>query len=164
MNEMNPNTDVFLVHQVVGMADFLASKILQEKLDITYSQYLIMVGITLSKNNASTQKAISKHLEITQAAVSRQIDNLYKMGLVSRLDNPENRRQNLISLTKEGAKKFSKAHKILLNSWDALFININKEQREVFEKVLLEIKKSLKEEFVKQGLCPLCPHDEEQIL
>lgn len=48
---------------------------------------------------------LAEELGLEKSTVSRTIDGLVKTDLVSRVDNPENRRESQLSLTKQGGKR-----------------------------------------------------------
>jgi DNA-binding MarR family transcriptional regulator len=47
-------------------------------------------------------KAIADRLELDKSTLSRAVDSLVQLGLAARKEDPENRRQQIISLTKSG--------------------------------------------------------------
>jgi len=72
---------------------------LQEN-DLSHSQMMSLVF--LDRNEQVSINTISKHLGITNAAVSQFIDRMEKNGLVVRTPNPQDRRIKLLELTDKG--------------------------------------------------------------
>lgn len=56
-------------------------------------------------------KALSARLELDKSTLSRAIDNLVGLDLVRRKEDPENRRQQVISLTKLGEERVADIHR-----------------------------------------------------
>ena len=142
MNETNihSNQIVFPIHKLVMGLDKVGDMALQKKLNISLSQYLIMKAINHCPQN--TQKRISTYLGLTEAAVSRHIENLRERKYVLRTENPENRREHILELTSSGESQFKKAEKIFDNTLEENFENIGQNKR----KVLLECINQLLEE------------------
>jgi len=148
--EVNQNSDSHKYHHIVGMADMLANKMLQESLDLTYSQYLMMLGTKFCPD-MTNQKFIAESMGVTEAAVSKQVDNLFKAGLLDRKTNPDNRRQNVIELTKKGEEVFVKAHTLLTSAWETLFVDVTKEERKAFNTVMDKMSVVLINEMTRLG-------------
>jgi len=55
--------------------------------------------VTLLENEGSTQDELAAHIRVNRAATARTLKGMEKAGLVTRKENPENRRQNLVYLT-----------------------------------------------------------------
>ena len=72
---------------------------LQEN-DLSHSQMMSLVF--LDRNKLVSINTLSKHLGITNAAVSQFIDRMEKNGLVVRTPNPQDRRIKLLELTEKG--------------------------------------------------------------
>lgn len=60
-----------------------------------------------------TQDQLSNTLSIDKASTARSLDQLEKLGLVSRIINPDNRRQNLVTATQEARGISDQLFKIL---------------------------------------------------
>jgi DNA-binding MarR family transcriptional regulator len=90
----------------------------------------------LLKNNSQSMSDLSRVLEIDNSAITRLVDNLEKMKLVKRNSNPDDRRQFLIYLTKEGEKEISRAKKIVRETNEKLKQDISEAELEVFFKVV----------------------------
>lgn len=94
------------LHRLSFLVDSISKEtIAKSKINLTNSQYLVLKSILILEE--SSQKEISDFLKITQAAISRHIYNLHKMGLIKITD--ETKRSHLISLTSDGIKTLEKA-------------------------------------------------------
>lgn len=94
---------------------FLVEKHLEEKLTedggITFSQFLIMLPLHCERTACQTE--IADFLHLTEATVSRHISGMTEDGLLTRKDDPDNRRKHILALTTKGTKEFSRAQKII---------------------------------------------------
>lgn len=103
-------------------------------MDLTLSQFLVLNSVVQNPN--ITQIQIANFLEVTQAAVSRQIEVLKNKKLISISENPENRREHLLFPTSLGKEIFTKASDILHDSFNKLYSVMNDKEKENLEKGL----------------------------
>jgi len=124
--------------------DKIADRVLQINSDITLSQFLILTAV---KHKAGiSQERIAKFLELTQAAVSRQIEVLRKKKLILREENPQNRREHILSITKNGESKLKKSSKIIMSKFNYLYKVLNRDEKIAFNKSLDKIFEVLSKE------------------
>lgn len=71
-------------------------------LGITLSQSFVL--LSLLEQDGSSVKAIASALQLDSPAVTGLVDRLAKQGLVSRQEDPNDRRSTLVFLTPEGQK------------------------------------------------------------
>ena len=114
---------MYSIHQTY----FLVQKRLEQKLleikGITFSQFLILLPLHCkerAKEHAS-QADIAEFLHLTEATVSRHISSLEKDKMLTRKEDPENRRKHMLELTTKGAEEFSRAHKIIETELKSIF-------------------------------------------
>lgn len=103
------------LHTFVCLVDKMLDKSLQAQLGVSLSQYHILSVVR--RKSVLSQKDVAVSLEVTEAAVSRQIKGLVDLGVLQKDVNPENRRENLLSITKQGRMVFEKSYKILNKKW-----------------------------------------------
>jgi len=103
------------VHKSVYAIDRNADRLLTEKEGGTFSQFLILMAI--AQCSGLSQQRIAEFLDLTPAAVSRQIDSLVKAGLIVREQDPQSRRSHVVSLTPTGEKRFRAMKSTLLDSF-----------------------------------------------
>jgi len=103
----------YSIHKVVFLLDKLADRMLNKSLGLTLAQFRILLA--LHHQGEVSQKQIARFWEMTEAAVSRQTEILFKHKLVSRKENSENRREHILKLSNAGHALLTKALKI----WDA---------------------------------------------
>lgn len=72
---------------------------------LSFLEFKAMMNLGVFENRASHCLAdISESTGASMPAVSRAVDGLVRKGLVSRVEDPEDRRRRLIALTDEGHK------------------------------------------------------------
>ena len=111
-----------------------ADQALQEKLGLSFSQCMILRSLRL--NPECSQQCIAKCRDLTQAAVSRQVDALKAKKLIARRENEKNRREHMLSMTAKGAAALDEALKIMQRTFDAAFKPVAAGDREQLEKTL----------------------------
>lgn len=128
----------YMLHKLTGLVDRLADHALSNELQIGLSQFLIL--LPLSQQKTWTQTDVARFLELTDAAVSRQVDLLVEKRYLSRTENPANRRQHLLTLTKAGTRTVRRAFAILEAEFGGLLGRLDlREQRQflgLLEKLL----------------------------
>ncbi|OWT33590.1 hypothetical protein BGI41_01670 [Methanobrevibacter sp. 87.7] len=90
------------------------------------------------ENNINQEK-ISKGCNINKGAVARSLKKLEDEGYLIREVDEDNRRQNIISLTKKGEETFKKIKEISRNYESRVLKNINKESLKELKELLKEI-------------------------
>lgn len=124
----------YKVHKAVFVMDKVADSALRQKLNLTLSQFLILMTVNKSPN--ITQIQVADFLEQTQAAASRQIDVLKNKKLIEIMKNQDNRRENLLSSTPLGQKVFTEANEILHKTFDDLYKIMSEKEKDHLEKSL----------------------------
>lgn len=124
----------YKIHKAVFVMDKVADSTLRQKLNLTLSQFLILM--TVNKNPNITQIQVADFLEQTQAAASRQIDVLKNKKLIEIMKNQDNRRENLLSSTPLGQKVFTEANEILHKTFDDLYKIMSEKEKDHLEKSL----------------------------
>lgn len=124
----------YKIHKAVFVMDKVADSTLHQKLDLTLSQFFILMSV--NKNPNITQIQVADFLEQTQAAVSRQIDVLKNKKLIEITRNEDNRRENLLSPTSLGQKVFTEASDVLHKTFDDLYKIMSEKEKDHLEKSL----------------------------
>lgn len=76
-----------------------------QKQGVAFSPGQIGILLALENMGQTAMGNLSQALEIDNAAITRLVDKLEKQKIVERKINPDDRRQILISATKEGLEK-----------------------------------------------------------
>ena len=93
----------------------------------------------ISNQSNINQEKISQICNINKGAVARSMKKLEDSGLVKRQIDENNRRQNMVSLTKKGEETLAEAVKISKSWEDKVILDDGYVKREVLQKVLKEI-------------------------
>ncbi|NER13476.1 MarR family transcriptional regulator [Leptobacterium flavescens] len=111
------------------------------KVDITIEQWRIL--FYLWSEDGINQQELTLRAKKEKSTIARQIDALEKKKLIERRSYGEDKRNKLIFLTKKGknteVKAMASAEKIIAKAGD----NIEKEELEIFTKVIKQIIKNL---------------------
>ena len=113
-SEVNLGDQPATFYQLLRLASILAKKAdaeLGEKQGLSLSSAQALVY--LSEHAGETQGAVAKALGVTPAVITRHIVTLSRMGLVKQVQNADNRRQNVVSLTDMGQEKASELSQYL---------------------------------------------------
>lgn len=103
------------LHKTVFMFDRFADRLLAESMGGTFSQFMVLIGI--AQCPGLSQQKIALFLNLTPAAVSRQIDTLAEEGLISRAQDPESRRSHVVHLTPKGSTRLEIMKSTLMRSF-----------------------------------------------
>jgi DNA-binding MarR family transcriptional regulator len=144
---MSPTLDqskeiTYKIHKAVFLLDKMSDQILQDRLNLGFSQFLVLMA--LAGQPKAPQKFVAAQLDQTQAAVSRQVDILVDLKLVSRMQNPENRREHILALTKSGLKAYRDGLSAIDERFDKLFSIWQKSEKanliQALDKLVFEIR------------------------
>ncbi len=105
------NIFVYKIHALTILADKFADNQLRKKLNISLSQFMVMMMIGECSN--VSQKDVSYHLNHTESAVSRQVKILEDTNFVLRTVDKADRRRHVLKLTNGGKRVLDKAHIML---------------------------------------------------
>jgi len=128
------DSEMHKMHALISITDRMADEILNNSQEVSYSQLIIM--FMLDKYSSLSQNKLSKCLGLTEAAVSKQIENMFVKGFLVRQVDPVNRRQNQIFLTETGKKIFISANQHLIVKAEDIFEVLSTSERAVFNTVL----------------------------
>ena len=122
------------IHKVVFAVDRSADHLLAKSLDTTFSQFLLLTAI--SRCPGLSQQKIATFLNLTPAAISRQIDNLVNAGYIVREEDPESRRAHVVNLTEKGKERHEAMKTVLLRSFKSRIDGIAEKDIEMVNHVL----------------------------
>jgi MarR family transcriptional regulator, transcriptional regulator for hemolysin len=98
----------------------------------------------LYTNNGCSQQHICNNLAIDKTAMVKVIDYLVRNGLIERKKNPADRREQFITLTKQGARETEQVVNAFLKVDEEIFKSIRKQDRQVFTSVIDDLTLTLK--------------------
>ena len=108
-----------------------------EEFGINTTQLHLLFEIAHESN--INQEMIAARCNINKGAVARSIRKLEEKGLVKREIDENNRRQNRLSLTKDGEDILIKACGVLRDWEDSVILDYGYIKKELLQKVLKEI-------------------------
>ncbi|MDB5163665.1 MAG: MarR family transcriptional regulator [Candidatus Saccharibacteria bacterium] len=124
----------YLLHHLSTALDRQSDLLLQERLDIGFSQFKILMA--LKWHQGVQQRQIAEYLGQTEASVSRQIKLLHEAGLLTSKVSPTSKRERVTSLTEKGNKRADLAKDLLNQHFDALFGRLSPEQHDQYLQIL----------------------------
>lgn len=135
---------MYALHQTY----FLAEKRLEQRLSraggITFSQFIIMLGIRCK--GQPSQNTIADFLFLTEATVSRHVTLLVAEKCITRKTNPDNRRKHILEMTPKGQKSFAEAQAIIERELGDIFSIIPNASRaeitKVFDRVITHLRET----------------------
>jgi len=128
------DTEIYKLHVLISILDRSADEMLNSQYGLSYSQLMIM--FMLDKYKQLNQKELSLCMGLTEAAVSKQIENMFHKEYLVREVDPKNRRKNMVFLTKSGQIIFDKANELLMARAEEIFQVLDSGEREILNKVL----------------------------
>ena len=132
----------FYITQIKQISDRIFDKILQQN-DITLTGGQGRILYILWKQDNLTMSALSQQTSLAKNTLTVVIDGMVKRGLVSRVQNPENRREIIISLT-EYSKNLREKYELVSSQMNNIYYhNFSLEEQQQFETYLLKILNNL---------------------
>ncbi|MCX7997124.1 MAG: MarR family winged helix-turn-helix transcriptional regulator [Patescibacteria group bacterium] len=125
------------LHRLGSMLERGADHLLQKEMRMSFMQVMILLSV--QRCAATQQQEIVRILGLTPGAVSRHLDVLVSEGSATRVINPKNRRQHLISVTAKGAEKIENAFVILERSLSTILGVLSRAEKKALEDSLLKI-------------------------
>lgn len=111
-----------------------ADEVFKNTVNISYSQFLIL--FIIHEYSVTSQKKVASFCNFTEAAVSRQVENLKKMNLLNRQENLQDRREHSLSLTQLGENHLQMANQEVEKMVGKMFSELSGTESNQFEKVL----------------------------
>jgi DNA-binding MarR family transcriptional regulator len=130
----------FEVPAIVKESYFLEiSKVFARAADITQSKLAplkiasrdyVAMALMAPVDEPATQSILVKQMRISPNVVLAMVDNLDDLGYTRRVQNPQNRRENLVLLTKKGRDAYHQAVLLVRQAEDELLAPLSHEERE----------------------------------
>lgn len=130
------------ITQIKQVSGRIFDKLLQQNgIEISGGQGRIL--FLLWKQDRLTMTEISRQTSLAKNTVTVVIDGMVKKGIVLREQNPENRRETIISLT-DRAKALQEKYALVSRQMNTMFYKgFTEEEQQQFEAYLLRILNSL---------------------
>lgn len=117
----------------------------------TPTQIQIVKYIIKNDNKEIYQKDLEKNLNITKATLSGVLKTMEKNGILKRITKESDARSKKIMLNEKFKNHFQKNKKKLLEIEKILIKDINKEELEIFLKILNKIKENVNNELAERN-------------
>ncbi len=100
------------------------------EIHVGFTEQLILMY--LNKSDVINQENIAKHFLLDKGAIAKALNKLEEKEYIIRMDNPNNRREKLISITDKGQSIIQYMNRELQEWHDYLFEGLSKEEIEQF--------------------------------
>jgi DNA-binding MarR family transcriptional regulator len=97
----------------------------------------------LNAEGTQSVSAIARHLGLSLAATSHLIDRLVQRGLLTRSEDPSDRRHKRVALAPEGVTLIAQVNERAIASLEAMLENVPKDVRETFQRSLEKVVEAL---------------------
>ena len=130
-----------ILHKVAMLAKNNFSNKLND-IGITPAQFSVLKVIHYCQedNINSSPATIAAHLEIDRPTASGIIDRLETQGWVKRVNNPNDKRSFIITVTEKAMEKFKEIEAISFESFDIMVNGFTKEEVVCLRNLLLRVK------------------------
>jgi DNA-binding MarR family transcriptional regulator len=124
-----------------AMKQFVQARIREDKLNITYEMLQVMA--VLWNRGDMNQQDIADSILKNKASLTSLLDNLTKRNLVIRTEDPSDRRNKIISLTKAGREFESQLQPLLDGFYDTLQTGLSSEEIKKVTGLLIALHRNL---------------------
>ncbi len=112
-------TEVFLLHEIVGRLDRIARTRVLESRGISYPEFLVAMAVR--ELESPSHGEVGKLLDMSKSLVSQRVSSLMTKGVVLQNRNNDNRRQVQLELTASGRKILEQVYRELAEQASGLF-------------------------------------------
>ncbi|MDF2905102.1 MAG: putative transcriptional regulator [Herbinix sp.] len=101
--------------------------------DLTFGEQIIIMFLSTHEN--VNQEIISKTYMIDKGMIAKTLDKLEQKGFVMRRQNPENKRENIVSLRQKGIDILVNMSAVLAEWNDILYEGISEDEVESVKRI-----------------------------
>lgn len=109
--------------------------------NLTHTQFFVLIAI--HSQGQSTMQKMADKMGVSMPTISGIIDRLVTAQYVARQENPQDRRQVLVVLTKEGKALIAQFQKAVGERWMDVLVVLNASEIQAMAKILEKIGQSL---------------------
>lgn len=131
-----PEYFFYLQYHLVKQRELLLSKVLAE-LGLTIPKWRILS--ILNRLGESSMGLVADFCAIDRTTLTRTIDQLAEAGLVVRREDPQDRRQTLVSLTPAGASAYDTAVKAVIGFNEKALKGVGRKEMDALEDLLRKV-------------------------
>lgn len=106
-------------------------------INLGFTEFSILMYII--KVDTSNQEQIAKHFLLDKGAVAKALNKLEKKKFITRTDNPNNKREKLITMTEQGKSIINLLNAQLQEWHNYLFEGLNKSDIDAYIQTTLKI-------------------------
>lgn len=106
------------------------------QIDLTMSESQVLYHL---QHRSLTISEVADYLLITHSAASRAVDRLVREGLVSRAENPADRRQKQLRLTEKGTALVENLNSVWASGIERLAVSLSSEEQEQFRLLIVHM-------------------------
>lgn len=99
-----------------------------KEFDLSFGEQIIIMIISAHDN--VNQDTISKQFKVDKGMVAKTLNKLEQKGYIMRVQNPDNKRENIVSLTKKGTDILSHMNTVYKEWNDILYEGMSQEDIE----------------------------------
>lgn len=109
--------------------------------DLTFGEQIIIMFLSMHEN--VNQETISKTYMIDKGMIAKTLNKLEDKGFIVRKQNPDNKRENIISLTQKGTDILTNM-RVILNEWnEILYEGMSQEDIACLKKLTGKMEKNI---------------------
>jgi DNA-binding MarR family transcriptional regulator len=133
-------TEVFLLHEIVGRLDRIARQRVLEARRISYPEFLVAMAVR--ELSAPSHGEVGELLDMSKSLVSQRVTSLMGKGIVVQTRKQENRRQVQLELTASGRELLDQVYQQLAEQASTLF-DLLGARRSRFRQALQQLRDAL---------------------
>ena len=103
---------------------------------LTFTQMKVLMTLAGARDQAPSLKPIAEGLGLSLPSASRAVDGLFKRALLTRTEDPSDRRQRLLTLTDDGQELADRIMAARLEGLGQFAASLTDEQRERLNEAL----------------------------
>jgi len=131
---------IFKLHYFNEYFEKIVSKKICSQTGLTNNEFMILIGFYM---HDCSQKNLAEKLTLSEAAISKIVQILVNKELIIRQVDPKNRRKYNFELTKSGVSKLEISQKIIVDSWEELFVKTNPKNHSAFIETLGQLTENI---------------------
>jgi DNA-binding MarR family transcriptional regulator len=101
--------------------------------------YLVLMALAETEDNPPTQLELAGQVGLNQTVLTYLLDDLERLGLLSRRPNPQDRRARHVILTNEGRSQLQRVRTELAAAESRLLMELSEQQRAQFRDLLAQV-------------------------
>jgi MarR family transcriptional regulator for hemolysin len=142
MNEELDRAFGFLIHDISTLLRFRFRRLASEA-GLNGDQWLLISN--LSRRDGISQRELAKLADMTPLAVTRQLDVLEENKWINRKDDKNDRRSNIVKLTRKAQQLLDVYHRARLEARAEALAGLAPEQVDALNEMLVRVRENLRQ-------------------